>query len=192
MSTLNTTGVVKKPHLTEALGNHELMEIARCTIDPVYFAANYCFIRSVTKGGILFDTFEYQERLIEAYHNNRYCVALMPRQSGKTTCAAAYILWFAMFNRDSTILIVSNKREAAHEIMTYIRYMYENCDDFIRAGAPLYNRGSIEFDNGSRILSQATTENAGRGLALSLVLDFTISYIIHRWKMYHYQHSKPR
>ena len=177
MSTLST-GLVKTPHTTENMDQQELMEIARCTLDPIYFARNYCYIRSESAGGkVIFDMYDYQERLIQSYHDNRFCVALMPRQSGKTTCAAAYLLWYAMYKPDSTILVVSNKKDAALEIMSYVRTMYENCPDHIRAGVTLYNRGSIEFDNGSRIISQATTETSGRGMALSLIYADEFSFV---------------
>ena len=87
-----------------------------------------------------------------------------PRQTGKSTCAAGYLLWYAMFNPDSTILIAAHKYSGAQEIMQRIRFAYETLSNFIRAGVTAYNKGSLEFDNGSLIVAQATTENTGRGL----------------------------
>jgi hypothetical protein len=89
--------------------------------------------------------------------------------SHNTTVAAGYLLWYAMFKPDSTILVASNKGVNASEIMTRIRYAYENCPDHIRAGATEYNKGSISFDNGSRLVSSTTTETTGRGMSLTLV-----------------------
>jgi len=89
--------------------------------------------------------------------------------SHNTTSAAGYLLWFAMFVPDATVLIAAHKYSGAQEIMSRIRYAYEYCPDFIRAGAVSYNKGTIEFDNGSRIVSQATTENTGRGMSLTLL-----------------------
>jgi hypothetical protein len=88
---------------------------------------------------------------------------------GKTATAAGYLLWYAMFVPDSTILIAAHKYAGAQEIMQRIRYAYELCPNFIRAGAVSYNKGSIEFDNSSRIVSQATTENTGRGMSITLL-----------------------
>lgn len=84
-----------------------------------------------------------------------------------TTCAAAYLLWYAMFNRDQTILIAAHKYSGAQEIMQRIRYAYEDCPDHIRSGVVNYNKGSIEFENGSRIVSATTTANTGRGMSIS-------------------------
>lgn len=168
MSTANTD-LVKKPHRAEKHDMNEMRELALCTISPLHFIRNYCFIQHPTKGRLQFDLFDYQEELINSYNDYRYSVSLLPRQTGKSTCAAAYLLWFAMFNPDSTILVAAHKRDGANEIMTRLRYMYESCPDHIRAGVTEYNKGSITFDNGSKIVAQATTENTGRGMSLTLV-----------------------
>lgn len=92
--------------------------------------------------------------------------------SHNTTVIVGYLLWFAMFNPDSTVLIAANKYKQALEIMKRVRYAYEMCPDYIRAGVTGYNKGHIEFDNGSAIYSEATTETTGRGLSIScLYLD---------------------
>lgn len=150
----------------------DVQELAKCA-DPVngprYFITNYVYVQNVKKGKVKFDLYPFQIELINNYHNFRYSISLISRQMGKSTVAAAYLLWYAMFTDDVTILIASNKHEGAMEIMHRIRYAYENLPDFIRAGSLSYNKKSLEFDNGSRIISQATTENTGRGYTLNLV-----------------------
>lgn len=89
--------------------------------------------------------------------------------SHNTTTTAAYILWKAMFVPDTQILIAANKFAQAMEIMDRIRFSYEECPNFIRAGVVEYNKGTITFDNGSRIIARATTADAGRGLSISLL-----------------------
>jgi len=89
--------------------------------------------------------------------------------SHNTTTAAGYLLWYAMFIPDSTILIAAHKYTGAQEIMQRLRYAYELCPDIIRCGVTSYNKQSIEFDNGSRIVAQTTTETTGRGMSLSLL-----------------------
>lgn len=168
MSTVNTD-LVKRPYQEEKLSQDELRELALCSVNPLYFIRNYCFIQHPTKGRMSFNLFDYQEGLINSYNDYRYSISLLSRQTGKSTCAAAYLLWFAMFNPDKTILVAAHKRDGANEIMTRLRYMYESCPNHIRAGVTAYNKGSIDFDNGSKIIAQATTENTGRGLSLSLV-----------------------
>jgi hypothetical protein len=116
-----------------------------------------------------FHPYAYQVRIVEAFHKNRFCIALTGRQLGKTTCAAGFLLWKAMFSPDTTILVAANKFVQAIEIMDRIKYAYENLPDHIRAGVIEYNKSTITFDNGSRIISRATSTDAGRGLAVSLL-----------------------
>lgn len=163
------TDLVKKPYSKEKFTSTQLQELARCTVDPKYFIKTFCYIQHPTKGRLKFGLYGYQDRLVDVYHNYRYSIAMLPRQTGKSTCAAAYLLWYAMFKPDSVILIAAHKYSGAQEIMQRIRYMYETCPDHIRAGATAYNKGSLEFDNGSRIVAQATTENTGRGMSITLV-----------------------
>lgn len=89
--------------------------------------------------------------------------------SHNTTVAAAFLLWKAMFNPDTQILIAANKFSQAMEIMDRIRYSYEECPNYIRAGVTEYNKGTITFDNKSRITARATTSDAGRGLSITLL-----------------------
>jgi hypothetical protein len=170
-STLDTV-LVKSPHRRETYTDQELQEFAMCAdpvTGPAYFLDNFFYIQHPTRGKMLYHPYPYQVKLIDNYHNNRFSISLMPRQTGKSTSAAGYLLWYAMFVPDSTILIAAHKYLGAQEIMQRIRYAYELCPNHIRAGATSYNKGSIEFDNGSRIVSQTTTENTGRGMSITLL-----------------------
>lgn len=164
--------LVKKAHSKVRYTPEMADELKKCIhpiTGPMYFMENFMYIQHAIRGKVKFAPFDYQRDLCEVYNENRYAIAMIGRQLGKTTLAAGYLLWFAMFKPDSTILIAAHKREGASEIMQKIRYAYEELPDHIRAGVAEYNKQSLTFDNGSRILSQATTVNTGRGLALSLV-----------------------
>lgn len=166
------TAIIRSPYRKMSMTEKQIVEFARCA-DPVdgpqYFMSNYFFIQHPTRGAIQYHPYEYQERLIGSYHNYRYTISLMPRQTGKSTSAAGYLLWYAMFIPDSTVLVAAHKYTGAQEIMQRVRYAYENCPDFIRAGVTSYNKGSLDFENGSRIVSATTTENTGRGMSISLL-----------------------
>jgi hypothetical protein len=164
--------LVKAAHQSVSWTESEILEFVKCAdpvLGPQHFLDNYFYIQHPTRGKMLYHPFEYQRRLIDTYHNYRFSISLMPRQTGKTTSAAGYLLWYAMFKPDSTILIAAHKYTGAQEIMQRIRYAYELCPDFIRAGCTSYNKGSIEFENGSRIVSQTTTETTGRGMSITLL-----------------------
>lgn len=169
----NAPTLIKEPYKPTTFNcQKDLDDFIKCC-DPemgyLYFMDNFFMIQHPTKGAIHYHPWEYQKRLIETYHKFRYSIALMPRQTGKSTSAAGYLLWYAMFVPDSTILIAAHKYTGAQEIMQRVRYAYENCPDHIKAGATKYNQGSIDFENGSRIVSATTTENTGRGMSITLL-----------------------
>ena len=164
--------ITKKANQKETYSEEQIQDLLQC-MDPndgyLYFAKHFAHIQHPVKGKLLFDPYEYQLRLLHSYHNYRFNINMMPRQTGKTTCAAIYLCWYAMFHPDQTILIAAHKYTGAQEIMARVRYVYETCPDYIRAGVTSYNKGSIEFENGSRIVSQTTTGNTGRGMSISLL-----------------------
>jgi len=164
--------LTKKANQKETFTEEQVQDLMSC-MDPnngyLYFAEKFAFIQHPVKGKLLFAPFDYQCRLLESYHNHRFNINMLPRQTGKTTCAAIYLLWYAMFQPDQTVLIAAHKYTGAQEIMQRIRYAYELCPDHIRAGVINYNKGTIEFENGSRIVSQTTTGNTGRGMSISLL-----------------------
>ena len=174
MATTNSApSLVKNPYTkTKFKNNKELQDFIKCC-DPdtgyLYFMDNFFMIQHPTKGSMVYHPYGYQKRLINTYHNYRFSISLMPRQSGKSTSAAGYLLWYAMFVPDSTILIAAHKYTGAQEIMQRVRYAYENCPDYIKAGVTTYNKGSLDFENGSRIVSATTTENTGRGMSITLL-----------------------
>jgi len=164
--------LVKKAHKKEKFTQEQFEEFAKCAHPETgifYFMEHYFNIQHPTQGRMLYKPFEYQKKLLETYHNYRFNINMLPRQTGKSTTAAGYLLWYAMFVPDSTILIAAHKYAGAQEIMQRIRYAYELCPDHIRAGVINYNKGSIDFDNGSRITAQATTDNTGRGMSITLL-----------------------
>lgn len=172
--------LVKTANITQRFTEEHIEELMKCQ-DPVngphYFLNHFFHIQHPTKGKLLYAPFEYQNRLVDSYHQHRFNVNLLPRQTGKTTTAAGYLLWYAMFVPDSTILIAAHKYTGAQEIMTRIRYAYELCPDHIRCGVKSYNKQSIDFDNGSRIVAQTTTETTGRGMSLSLLYADEFAFV---------------
>jgi len=173
MASKSLDGVLtKKAHTKEKFTEDQVHDLLICS-DPVegylHFVKRFFHIQHPVKGKIKFEPYEYQVGLLHSYNDHRFNVNMMPRQSGKTTCAAGYLLWYAMFHPDQTILVAAHKYTGAQEIMQRIRYGYELCPDHIRCGVVSYNKGSIEFDNGSRIVSQTTTGTTGRGMSISLL-----------------------
>ena len=181
MATKSLDGsLTKKAHIKQQWTEQQVQDMLAC-MDPengyIHFAKNFFHIQHPVKGKMLFEPFQYQLNLLKSYHSYRFNINMLPRQSGKTTSAASYLLWYAMFHPDQTILVAAHKFTGAQEIMQRIRYGYELCPDFLRAGIISYNKGSVEFDNGSRIVSQTTTGTTGRGMSISLLYADEFAFV---------------
>lgn len=159
---------VKKPGVKIDYTPEMIEELRKCKEDPIYFMENYFYI--VSKGGeVLFKPYPYQVQMVRNFQNYENNVMLTARQMGKTTVAAAFILWYAMFNDTKTILLLGNVLSTAKEIMERIQFAYEMCPDFIRDGVTKYNVQTVHFENKSRIIARATTPSAARGLSVNLL-----------------------
>ena len=168
---------MKAPHQTLSLTVDQQSEFLKCALDPVYFAKNYVLITHPTQGKVKFDLFDFQEDMIRTYAEHRQVVAMCSRQLGKTTTAAAYMLWFAIFQENVSVLIAANVFRAATEIMDRIRFAYEYLPDWLRPGTVTYNVQKIVFDNGSRIESTTTTPSSGRGKSISLLFCDELAFV---------------
>lgn len=174
------TNLVKQAHTTQMWTEDHIKDLLACqnqVTGPAYFLNNFFYIQHPTQGQIKYQAFPYQEDLLTSYHNYRFSINMLGRQLGKTTTAVGYLLWFAMFIPNSTILIAAHKFTGAQEIMQRLRYAYELCPDHIRCGVTSYNKQSIEFDNGSRIVAQTTTATTGRGMSISLLYLDEFAYV---------------
>ena len=173
--------LIKKANKKEQYTEEQIADLIAC-MDPItgylYFAKHFAYIQHPVKGKLLYDPYEYQLGLMDSYHNFRFNINMMPRQTGKTTCASIYLAWYAMFVPDQTILVAAHKYTGAQEIMSRIRFVYESCPDHIRAGVTSYNKQSIEFENGSRIVAQTTTGNTGRGMSISLLYCDEFAFVM--------------
>ena len=152
--------------------NHYVSEIIKCTQDPIYFAETYFTIVSPSKGKHIIKTYPRQQELIEAMIKERRLVTLAARQTGKTTSYTIALLHLCIFNEDKKALIMANKGAAAIEFMSRIRLAYELLPNWIKPGIKEFNKGTIEFTNGSRIEASTTSPDSARGKSCNiLVLD---------------------
>lgn len=147
----------------------QLVEIAKCMNDPVYFIKNYVKIVNVDHGLVPFAMWGFQETMVQTFHNNRFCIAKMPRQVGKTTTASGYMLWSVLFQENYNIAILANKGSLAREILDRIRYSYEYLPRWLQQGIIVWNKGNIELENGSKIAAYATSASGVRGGSYNLI-----------------------
>jgi hypothetical protein len=144
-------------------------EIVKCTNDPVYFIETYVKLKHPKLGALSFKLYEFQKRLILTYVDHTRCISMLSRQCGKTATAAAYLLWKAMFNDDYNIFVASKDQGGADEIMERLWFAYEELPWFLKSGCKKNDVKTKTFDNGSKVMTSATTKTSGRGKSPSLV-----------------------
>jgi hypothetical protein len=170
---------LKKSGTTDEYTPEQVTEFVKCMHDPIYFARTYVKIKHPIRGRIQFDLYGYQEEVMRMYVENRYNILLSARQTGKTETTCAFLLWYAIFHDDKTILVVSNKSTNAKEIIGKIQYAYEELPDWLKPGVNdnSWNKHECAFDNKSRILATTTASDSGRGLAISLLFCDEFAFV---------------
>ena len=147
----------------------QVAEYIKCSEDPLHFILTYCKIVNIDRGLIMFPLWEFQKEMILAFEANRFVICKMPRQVGKTTTVAAYLLWKIVFNEEYSIAILANKDRQAREILGRIQLMFEHLPKWLQMGVTEWNKGNIKLENGSEILASATSSSAIRGTSQNMV-----------------------
>ena len=165
----NGNTLVKRAGVEHEFDIETMKELLKCSEDIVYFIKTYCKIITLDYGLRLFDPYDYQVKMIKAFHENRFIVNLLPRQMGKSTIVAAYLLHYAMFNAEKTIGILANKAATSREILSRIQRMYEHLPFWMQIGVKEWNKGSIILANDSKIIAAATSSDSIRGQSLNII-----------------------
>ena len=147
----------------------QVKEYMKCAKDPVYFIKNYVKVVSLDKGLIPFNLYDYQEELLNIIHDNRFAIAKLPRQSGKSTSIVSYILHYVLFNQNMNVAILANKQSTAREILYRLKMAYEYLPLWLQQGIIEWNKGSIELENGSKITASSTSASAIRGGSFNMI-----------------------
>lgn len=148
----------------------QLKEYIKCSQDPIYFLTNYVKVIHVDKGEVPFDLYPFQKEMIKTIHENRRVVGRIGRQSGKSTTTIGYILWATLFNDNYTVAFLANKGSLAIELLDRYQKMYESLPLYLQQGVVYFNRGSVELENGSKVIAAATSSSAIRGNSFAHVI----------------------
>ena len=147
----------------------QVEEWIKCKNDPLYFATNYMQIINLDEGLVPFDMYDFQKEILMDFHENRFNIAKLPRQTGKSTTVVAYLLHYAIFNDSVNIGILANKASTARELLGRLQLAYENLPKWIQHGILVWNKGNVELENGSKILAASTSASAVRGMSFNIL-----------------------
>ena len=141
----------------------------KCMESPLYFIKKYVQIVNVDRGLVPFDMWDFQEDMINNFHDERFVICKMPRQTGKSTTIISYLLHYVLFNPEANVAILANKGAVARELLSRLQLAYEHLPKFLQQGVTVWNKGNIELENGSKILASATSGSAVRGSSFNII-----------------------
>jgi len=168
---------LKKANTQIQFTEEQIIEFLKCKEDPVYFTRNYIKIVSLDHGLVPFKMYPFQEKLIQNFHDNRFNICKMPRQTGKSTTCVSYLLHYAVFNDNVNIAILANKASTARDLLGRLQLAYENLPRWMQQGIVSWNKGSLELENGSKISSNSTSSSAVRGGSYNVIFLDEFAFI---------------
>ena len=168
---------LKKANVQQEWTKEELQEYKRCMDDPQYFVENYIMIVSLDEGLVPFKLYDFQKEMIGTFHNNRFTICKLPRQSGKSTTIIAYLLHYVLFNPSVNVAILANKAATARDLLGRLQLAYEHLPKWLQQGVMSWNKGSLELENGSKILASSTSASAVRGGSYNIIFLDEFAYV---------------
>ena len=147
----------------------QIQEWIKCKSDPLYFSMKYMQIINLDEGLVPFAMYDFQKKILMDFHENRFNIAKLPRQTGKSTTVVAYLLHYAIFNDSVNIGILANKASTARELLGRLQLAYENLPKWMQHGILVWNKGNVELENGSKILAASTSASAVRGMSFNIL-----------------------
>ena len=168
---------LKKANTLINFTQENILEFMKCKDDPVYFARKYIKIVSLDSGLIPFGLYDFQEKLIRNFHESRFNICKMPRQTGKSTTCVSYLLHYAVFNDNVNIAILANKASTARDLLGRLQLAYENLPKWMQQGIIAWNKGSLELENGSKISANSTSSSAVRGGSYNVIFLDEFAFI---------------
>ena len=160
---------LKKVNTPQEFTKEHIEEFLKCKKDPVYFTEKHIKIVNVDEGLVSFDMYKFQKKLIRNFHKNRFNICKMPRQTGKSTTVVSYLLHYAIFNDNVNIGILANKAATARDLLGRLQLAYENLPTWMQQGIIAWNKGSMELENGSKIIAASTSASAVRGMSFNII-----------------------
>jgi hypothetical protein len=155
----------------------QVTEYLKCAQDPIYFIKNYIQIVSLDEGLVPFELYPYQENMVGTIHNNRFVIAKLPRQSGKSTTVIAYLLHYVLFNPQVSVAVLANKQATARELLHRLKLAYEYLPKWLQQGIVEWNKGNISLENGSKVLASSTSASAVRGGSFNMIFLDEFAYV---------------
>jgi hypothetical protein len=168
---------LKRANVSQEWTKKEVEEYSKCMNDPQYFIENYIMIVSLDEGLVPFKMYDFQKEMVGTFHSNRFTICKLPRQSGKSTTIISYLLHYVLFNASVNVAILANKAATARDLLGRLQLAYEHLPKWLQQGVMSWNKGSLELENGSKILASSTSASAVRGGSYNIIFLDEFAYV---------------
>jgi len=168
---------LKKAHTPSRFTKKQIQEVMKCLESPKYFIENYLKIVTIDKGLVPFEMYDFQRKMVDTFHDNRFTICKLPRQSGKSTIIVSYLLHYVLFNDNVNVAILANKSSTARDLLGRLQLAYEHLPKWMQQGVLNWNKGSLELENGSRIVAASTSSSAVRGSTFNIIFLDEFAYV---------------
>jgi len=169
--------LLKKANVSVEFTKEQILEYQKCMDNPIHFIQTHMKIVSLDEGLVPFDMYDFQKNMVQTFHDNRFTICKLPRQSGKSTTIIAYLLHYVLFNQNVNVAILANKSSTARDILGRLQLGYENLPKWLQQGVISWNKGSLDLENGSSILAASTSASAIRGGSYNIIFLDEFAYV---------------
>ena len=168
---------LKPAAIEHAYDEAEIKEFIKCQKNPAYFIENYVNIVSIDEGLVPFKLYDFQKEMVGTFHSNRFTICKLPRQSGKSTTIISYLIHYVIFNDAVNVAILANKAATARDLLGRFQLAYEHLPEWMQQGVMNWNKGSLELENGSKIIAASTSASAVRGGSYNIIFLDEFAFI---------------
>ena len=168
---------LKSSLVRQEFTQEQVEDFIKCSEDPIYFIQNYVNIVSIDEGLVPFNMYPFQQNIVKSFHDNRFSICKLPRQSGKSTTVLSYLIHYILFNDQVNVAILANKASTARDLLSRLQLAYEHLPSWLQQGVMNWNKGSLELENGSKILAASTSASAVRGGSYNIIFLDEFAFI---------------
>jgi hypothetical protein len=163
----------KRPNIKDIVRQ----EYLKCAKDPTYFMKKYCVVQHPMRGKVPFQLYDFQDKALKLFVEDKHLIILKSRQLGISTLSAGYSLWLMTFHTDKNILVIATKQETAKNLVTKVRVMHKELPSWLKSNCVEDNKLSLKYENGSQVKAVSSSTDSARSEALSLLVIDEAAFI---------------
>lgn len=167
-STITTGTFTSNNNVSTFFVNSTIEEDLQYSIHDVRYFARHIKVENPS-GLEYLQPRNYQNGLLKRLQKNNFNIIKSTRQAGVSTMSAIYLLWYALFNPNKTIVICSDTLLFSKDILQTIYDMNLALPEHLKGKIITKQSEKLVFDNKSQIRVVSTESESFRGWVASLI-----------------------